>query len=103
MTPVMLESSSVSLSQWLADCLRAAYVSARRRRRPGRRCHSTGKAWHALSFLPDRIDLAAADVYPVVVWERGEPLEWVADCYRELALFFRAAARDGDAVLMWIS
>ncbi|MFD0266795.1 DUF1877 family protein [Streptomyces sp. NPDC127106] len=48
-------------------------------------------------------DLAAADVYPVVVWERGEPLEWVADHYRQLARFFRVAARDGDAVFMWIS
>ncbi|MFD8412808.1 YfbM family protein [Streptomyces sp. NPDC059650] len=121
------------------------------------RCHSTGKAWHALSFLLDRIgfpvdvvhgdgevpgaadwgyapprhlapdrvaaaaeamagtphtalvggatpqDLAAAHVYPVVVWERGEPLEWVAAAYRDLARFFGAAARDGHAVLMWIS
>ncbi|MFD7629953.1 YfbM family protein [Streptomyces sp. NPDC059851] len=48
-------------------------------------------------------DLAAAEVYPVVVWERGESLEWVTDHYRHLARFFRAAARDGDAVLMWIA
>lgn len=48
-------------------------------------------------------DLAAAHVYPVVVWERGEPLEWVAAAYRDLARFFGAAARDGHAVLMWIS
>ncbi|MFK0256755.1 YfbM family protein [Streptomyces sp. NPDC090445] len=123
------------------------------------RCHSTDKAWHALSFLLDRIgfpvdvvhgdagipgaedwgyapprhlapervaaaaqavaatphtalvdgvtpqDLAAAEIYPVAVWERGEPLEleWVTVCYRDLAGFFRAAARDGDGMLMWIS
>ncbi|GAA1564366.1 DUF1877 family protein [Streptomyces globosus] len=120
------------------------------------RCHSTDKAWHALSFLLDRIgfpvdavhgdaavpgaspwgygpprhlapdrvaaaaealaatppdvlvdgvtarDLAAEDVYPAAVWQRGEPLEWVVDHYRELERFFRGAAREGDGMLVWI-
>ncbi|MEU3556064.1 YfbM family protein [Streptomyces fragilis] len=47
-------------------------------------------------------DLAAADVYPRVVWERGEPLDWVTGHYEALGAFFRAAARAGDAVLVWI-
>ncbi|MDT9680717.1 YfbM family protein [Streptomyces sp. TRM76323] len=47
-------------------------------------------------------DLARADVYPVVVWERGESLEYVTAYYEALVPFFGAAARDGDAVLMWL-
>ncbi|MFE5207765.1 YfbM family protein [Streptomyces sp. NPDC056600] len=47
-------------------------------------------------------DLAAADIYPHVVWERGESLDWVTGHYAALGEFFRAAARAGDAVLVWI-
>ncbi|MFV2119060.1 YfbM family protein [Streptomyces sp. Act-28] len=47
-------------------------------------------------------DLARAEVYPVIVWERGEPLEYVTAHYEALVPFFGAAARDGDAVLMWL-
>ncbi|MCP9957328.1 YfbM family protein [Streptomyces sudanensis] len=47
-------------------------------------------------------DLARAEVYPVIVWERGEPLEYVTAYYEALVPFFGAAARDGDAVLMWL-
>ncbi|MCM3301340.1 YfbM family protein [Streptomyces pseudogriseolus] len=48
-------------------------------------------------------DLAEADIYPTVVWERGEPLDEVTAHYEALAVFLRAAARDGDGVLLWIS
>jgi hypothetical protein len=47
-------------------------------------------------------DLAAAGVYPQIVWERGESLEWVTGHYAALGEFFRAAAGAGDAVLVWI-
>lgn len=46
-------------------------------------------------------DLAAAEIYPQVVWERGEPLDWVTGHYEALGEFFRAS-RAGDAVLVWI-
>jgi hypothetical protein len=47
-------------------------------------------------------DLARADVYPRLVWERAESLDYVAGHYRELVPFFQAAARDGHAVLVWL-
>ncbi|WP_448317255.1 YfbM family protein [Streptomyces sp. CO7] len=47
-------------------------------------------------------DLAAADICPHVVRERGEPLDWVTGHYAALGEFFRAAARAGDAVLVRI-
>lgn len=47
-------------------------------------------------------DLARTDVYPVVVWERGESLEYVTAYYEALVPFFAAAARDGDGLLMWL-
>ncbi|MEU9110949.1 YfbM family protein [Streptomyces sp. NPDC048483] len=47
-------------------------------------------------------ELAAAEVYPVIVWERGEPLDYVAGHYERLRLFLRAAADEGDAVLIWL-
>ncbi|MEU9120379.1 YfbM family protein [Streptomyces sp. NPDC048506] len=47
-------------------------------------------------------DLAEAAVYPTLVWERGASLDYVADYYELLRAFFRAAAAEGDAVLMWL-
>ncbi|WOI62486.1 YfbM family protein [Streptomyces fradiae] len=47
-------------------------------------------------------DLAREGVYPVIAWEREESLEYVTDHYEALVPFFAAAARDGDAVLMWL-
>ncbi|MYT16238.1 protein of unknown function (DUF1877) [Streptomyces sp. SceaMP-e96] len=47
-------------------------------------------------------DLAAAEVYPVIVWERGEPLDYVSAHYELLRPFFRAAADAGDGMLMWL-
>ncbi|MEV8595868.1 YfbM family protein [Streptomyces sp. NPDC052012] len=48
-------------------------------------------------------DLARADIYPTIVWERGEPLDYVTAHYEGLVTFLRAAARDGHAVVVWIS
>ncbi|WP_330332595.1 YfbM family protein [Streptomyces sp. NBC_00536] len=48
-------------------------------------------------------DLARADVYPVDAWERGASLEGVVAHYEALLPFFRAAAADGDALLVWLS
>ncbi|GAA2120387.1 hypothetical protein GCM10009802_23040 [Streptomyces synnematoformans] len=47
-------------------------------------------------------DLARAEVYPLVVWERGESFDYVRDHYEALVAFFQVAARDGDALLVWL-
>ncbi|MEJ8650578.1 YfbM family protein [Streptomyces sp. MS1.AVA.3] len=47
-------------------------------------------------------DLAEAEVYPTIVWERGEPLDYVSEHYELLRPFFRAAADKGDGMLMWL-
>lgn len=46
-------------------------------------------------------ELADADVYPGVLWRRGESLDHVRGHYEALVPFFAAAARDGDAMLVW--
>ncbi|MGA5796532.1 DUF1877 family protein [Streptomyces cellulosae] len=48
-------------------------------------------------------DLAAAEIYPTIVWERGDPLDEVTAHYEALVTYFGAAARDGDGVLLRIS
>lgn len=61
---------------------------------------------HAPDRLTDGVtpaDLAAANVYPQTVWERGEEPDWVAAHWAGLAKYLRAAAREGDAMLLWIS
>ncbi|MGW2182405.1 YfbM family protein [Streptomyces sp. NPDC001732] len=45
-------------------------------------------------------ELAEAEIYPAVVWERGEPLDYVTSHYQALVPFFRAAADAGDAMLI---
>ncbi|GAB7031058.1 YfbM family protein [Streptomyces platensis subsp. malvinus] len=47
-------------------------------------------------------DLAEAEIYPTIVWERGESLDYVTDYYALLRPFFGAAAEKGDAMLMWL-
>ncbi|WP_438304047.1 YfbM family protein [Streptomyces sp. HUAS TT11] len=47
-------------------------------------------------------DLAKAKIYPTIVWERGESLEYVTDHYEALGQFFQAAASAGDAMLVWL-
>ncbi|MFD4935447.1 YfbM family protein [Streptomyces virginiae] len=62
------------------------------------------------AYAPDTLtdgvtpaDLAAANVYPQIVWERGEEPDWVAAHWADLAKYLYAAAREGDAMLLWIS
>ncbi|MEU8519289.1 YfbM family protein [Streptomyces sp. NPDC048577] len=47
-------------------------------------------------------ELAEAGVYPAVVWERGESLDYVTGHYQALVPFLRAAADAGDALLIWL-
>ncbi|GAA2463097.1 YfbM family protein [Streptomyces lavendulocolor] len=47
-------------------------------------------------------DLAEADIYPTIVWERGESLDYVTSHYQALVPFFQAAADAGDAMLIWL-
>lgn len=47
-------------------------------------------------------DLAEAEVYPSIVWARGESLEHITDHYEALSAFIHAAAGDGHAVVCWI-
>lgn len=47
-------------------------------------------------------DLASAEVYPAIVWERGESLDYVREHYEQLRPFFRTAAEQGDGMLLWL-
>jgi hypothetical protein len=50
----------------------------------------------------DPADLARAEVYPTIVWERGESLDYVRAHYEALRPFFRAAADEGEGMLVWL-
>ncbi|MEU5402769.1 YfbM family protein [Streptomyces sp. NPDC005963] len=47
-------------------------------------------------------ELAGADVYPRIIWERGESLDYVREHFTALVPFFQAAARAGDGMLIWL-
>ncbi|MEO3765744.1 YfbM family protein [Streptomyces sp. B5E4] len=47
-------------------------------------------------------DLARADVYPLIVWERGESFDYVRGHYEALVEYFRGAAGDGDGLPLWL-
>ncbi|TJZ46263.1 DUF1877 family protein [Streptomyces piniterrae] len=47
-------------------------------------------------------DLAGARVYPALIWERGQSLDYVRHHYARLCPFFRTAADAGDGVLIWL-
>ncbi|MET8183716.1 YfbM family protein [Streptomyces sp. NPDC005336] len=47
-------------------------------------------------------DLARANIYPSIIWERGESLDYVISHYKALVPFFQVAARDGEAMLVWL-
>ncbi|MGA5350509.1 DUF1877 family protein, partial [Streptomyces griseoincarnatus] len=66
------------------------------RPRPHRR---RGLRRHAPARLTEGVtpaDLVAAEIYPTIVRERGEPLDVVTAHYGTLVPYFRAAACDGD-------
>ncbi|MGW4508243.1 YfbM family protein [Streptomyces sp. NPDC004436] len=61
---------------------------------------------HAPDALAEGVtpaDLAAAKVYPQTAWERGEEPDWAVAHWAALAPFLRSAARQGDALLVWIA
>ncbi|MFE3017955.1 YfbM family protein [Streptomyces sp. NPDC059256] len=47
-------------------------------------------------------ELARADVYPRIIWERGESLDYVRGYFAVLVPFFQAAAQAGDGMLIWL-
>jgi hypothetical protein len=49
----------------------------------------------------DPAELVNAKVYPLG-WDGPESLEWARHWYVGLTQFFEAAARDGDAMLIWL-
>ncbi|MEE1941687.1 YfbM family protein [Streptomyces sp. TRM 70361] len=53
----------------------------------------------------DPAELIRAGTYPSGLWDEGgaDGLEYVRHHYEALRVFLAAAARDGDAVLLWIS
>ncbi|WP_329134519.1 YfbM family protein [Streptomyces sp. NBC_01476] len=46
-------------------------------------------------------DLVAADVYPQG-WDTAESLDWARHWYADLTRFLDAAAREGQAVIVWL-
>lgn len=71
------------------------------------RVAAAAEALAALPFgkLADGIgpgDLARAGVYPQILWEQAGSLEHVRACYEQLPPYFAAAARAGEAVLVWL-
>jgi hypothetical protein len=54
-------------------------------------------------FVPK--EMAAAEIYPEVIWERegADALQYLVDYYIALLDFYRAAANRGDGVIAWLS
>ncbi|MFJ9432732.1 YfbM family protein [Streptomyces sp. NPDC101490] len=70
------------------------------------RVRRAAEALEALTYdrLLDGVDpaeLVVAEVYPSS-WNDREALEWGRYWFDGLRLYFRAAARDGDAVILWV-
>jgi hypothetical protein len=51
----------------------------------------------------DPAELNGADIYPPGILDDPEPLEWPRHDYGSLVTFFSAAARAGDALLVWLN
>ncbi|MGW3327881.1 YfbM family protein [Streptomyces virginiae] len=49
----------------------------------------------------DHCELAAAEVYPQI-WDSPMSLDWARDVFPSLTEFFRGAASDGHAVVIWL-
>jgi hypothetical protein len=50
----------------------------------------------------DPAELDGAQIYPPGILDDPEPLEWPRRDYSSLVTFFSAAARAGDALLVWL-
>jgi Domain of unknown function (DUF1877) len=50
-------------------------------------------------------EMAAADIYPDVIWERDgkDALDYVLENYQQLVVFYRDAAARGDGAVLWLS
>ncbi len=68
-------------------------------RRRGLRRHTPARITEGVTPA----DPAAIEIYPTIVRERGVPLDVVTAHYGAAVPYFRAAARDGDGVLLRIS
>ncbi|MFD6115809.1 YfbM family protein [Streptomyces yangpuensis] len=49
----------------------------------------------------DHTELAAAEIYPQL-WDSPASLDWARDVFTSLTEFFRAAASDGHALVIWL-
>jgi hypothetical protein len=62
----------------------------------------SGASYDELIQGLDPAELTAAEIYPEI-WDSPEELQWVRGWYEPILPFFTAAAKDGDAMLLWIS
>ncbi|MFB7244317.1 DUF1877 domain-containing protein [Streptomyces populi] len=60
-----------------------------------------GTTYDELLVGLDPEELNRADVYPLG-WDTPDSLEWGREYHSGLVQFFGAAARDGDAILVWL-
>ncbi|MGW2276276.1 YfbM family protein [Streptomyces yangpuensis] len=61
----------------------------------------TGMTYDQLIRGVDHSGLAAAEIYPQI-WDSPTSLDWARDLFVPLTEFFRAAASDGHAVVIWL-
>ncbi|WP_322973481.1 DUF1877 family protein [Actinacidiphila soli] len=66
-----------------------------------RAARSTITSYENLVRADDRTDPTRAEVYPLI-WHTSESLDYVRGHFESLRPFFAAAARDGDAMLIWL-
>jgi hypothetical protein len=62
----------------------------------------SGLSWERLTDGVALADLDRAEIYPHI-WDESDALDYVRPYYEALVAFFTTAAREGDAVLLWIS
>jgi uncharacterized protein DUF1877 len=58
--------------------------------------------WQQLTEGVTPQDFFQAEVYPSI-WDDEKSMDYLRAHHEDLVTFFRAAARDGDAILAWIS
>jgi hypothetical protein len=50
----------------------------------------------------DPAELTAAEIYPVTMWDEPDAFDDVRQCFALVIPFFTAAAKNGDAMLIWV-
>jgi uncharacterized protein DUF1877 len=58
-------------------------------------------SYDSLTSDVDRTAFAQADIYPQI-WDEPDSIEWVRGWYEPLVPFFADAARQGQAMLVWL-